>query len=508
MVASSPGTSAPPASTTPAGVTTSCAADPMDPAPHDVSAPAARARAGDGDRPGVAQHPPGASAAVQHRAGSPSTTTLGATRSDGRLGDAVSSRAIPGVPASPVIRHNPRPGESPASLRTGATRTAPVATAASARAGPSAGGSTSGRSSSARPLRSRFTVGPSRRGLARPPPGQGAPGRRTFETHQRRPRSEPDDGDVRQHRAPAGACGHRAPRPVGGAAMPEIRTLSCARAAVPTPAPPRSSRGGGPHVHAVSVAMTRSGRQQQRALVAGRRHVREHGRRHVVGRLEGVGAQVPLLAGRGPAGVGEPQRGLRADRVEGQRVSGGGDVGRPDQPYAVDEHAQRVGRLQARPRRAPAPVGVSTPSRNVWRGRSAPARGPGSAWPAGPGVRPGTARPVAGRGPEDRSVYATKLDRRVGAMRHRQRVGELERVQLGGRPARLVRTTTRSGRAQPSRSTVRGEAAYRPASTRADPAQRLLDVLVRARPHELGSGVGVARPTGRRGPGGSAGRPG
>ena len=157
VVASSPGTSAPPASTTPAGVTTSCpptrwtrrrtTCPRQRPVPVPVTA---TDHVSPSTRP--VRPPPCSTSRL------PSTTTLGATRSDGRLGDAVSSRAIPGVPASPVIRHNPRPGESPASLRTGATRTAPVATAASARAGPSAGGSTSGRSSSARPLRSRSTV--------------------------------------------------------------------------------------------------------------------------------------------------------------------------------------------------------------------------------------------------------------------------------------------------------------------------------------------------------------
>ena len=248
----------------------------------------------------------------------PSTTTLGATRSDGRLGDAVSSRAIPGVPASPVIRHNPRPGESPASLRTGATRTAPVPDGGQREGGAVGGRVHVGKVVVSEAAEVEVHGGPSRRGLARPPPGQGAPERRTFQTHQRRPRSEPDDGDVRQHRTPAGAGGHRAPRPVGGAAMPEIRPCRAREPQCDAGTSPLQP-GGGPHVHAVSVAMTRSGRQQQRALVAGRRHVREDGRRHVVGRLEGVGAQVPLLAVRGPGGVREPERGRRADRGEGQR---------------------------------------------------------------------------------------------------------------------------------------------------------------------------------------------
>ena len=496
VVASSPGTSAPPASTTPAGVTTSCPPTRWTrrrttcPRQRPVPVPV------DGDRPRVAQHPPGAFAAVQHEpvAVDDHARRDPVGRAPGRCRVQPRDRRGAGQPGDP-----PQP-QTWRVARVVADRRDQDGTGADG--GQREGGAVGGRVHVGKVVVSEAAEvevhgGPSRRGLAGPPPGEGAPERRTFETHQRRPRREPDDGDVRQHRAPTGAGGHRAPRPVGGAAMPEIRP---GRAREPQCDPGASplQPGGGPHVHAVPVAMTRSGRQQQRALVAGRRHVREHGRRHVVGRLQGVGAQVPLLtvrraceesanrsAGAGPTGA-------KANGSPGAATSAGPTSRTPSTNTLSVSAASRPSASCARPvgREHAVAERLEGGGRGRLVGRGQPGQLVGGLDREATDQRQVTAPRV--------ERVATELDRRVGAMGHHQRVGELERVQLGGHqavgpddhpvgagPAEQVDGSRRGG----VLAGVHG----------ADPAQRLLDVLV-VPPHELGSGVGVTRRPDAAGP--------
>ena len=286
---------------------------------------------------------------------SPSTTTQGATRSDGRRGEAASSRSMVGVPSSPPIRQSPRPGVAAASSRTGATRRA-VSPRRPGRAPdrPPAGRRREGR----RPGRPRqVQVGrrPARGVVTRDPPGDGAPGRAVrSSTHQGRPGGQRlDQREVGQHGSEPRLRWSRVLH-VPSALRRRPRSVPVTRATRKCDARrrPRATRAAG--------RTSTESRSRWRARVDS-----SSGLRSPAGGTSGsttVGTSSGRLAGHTPAGPTPRRRSGVTSRRSAAPAPAPlartpavrlrpADVGRAHQPYTVDEDAQRVGGLQAARRR-------------------------------------------------------------------------------------------------------------------------------------------------------------